>query len=217
VAATWSTRDPETGTRTHIPQLAEDGFHDPDLPEFLKKNLSSKENVPPAFRPPDRGSDQELRTTIDTATTLASVEFIQEFRLAPSYDGVVFELGGGIGYAQEEWKPAFSASVGLGVNDFVFVEDLAVLVGTTVMVDRPTVFRATTATNLGTSPLRFEVGVGTTTAGVWDTMGLAIGGAIDIIKFDYGFTYAGGILRLRYDGKIFRGMVHAFTLQLALH
>lgn len=216
VSAMWSVKEP--GGRKYFQQFAEQGYHDPDLPGYLLKHLHSREDVPDTQEFGYLGSDDDVRFKIDTVDTLASVEFIQDLRIHPSFHGIVLEAAGGAVRAGDEWNPAASVSLGYGFETFLITKNVSVAGRATFVANGgPTLLMMSAAGNIPSTPLRLEIGPATTTQDFGGHFGVGLGASWDIVIHDLGFTYAGAILRLRYDAKLFNGFIHGPSAQIVLH
>jgi hypothetical protein len=116
VAATWSIRTEQLDNygihkRNHYPQLSEEKFHDPDINEIDTIFLYSMRSIPdwmiPEFLPND-----SLQNLIKYHPDIASVRYMQNRFLPPSYQGFLISAGGTIVF--NDYKGKFGASVGIG-------------------------------------------------------------------------------------------------------
>jgi hypothetical protein len=218
IAATWSVRTDDTGGRRHYHQLSETGFYDPDLPEELRRQLHSKEVVGRRVNFGFMGSDEEIRAAIDTVDTLSSVEFVQNMRIQPSYQGVILAVAVGPSLRAGEWGAGLSASLGFGLEQMALLQDPSIQFGSTFFTNgKSPLIKGSVGANTPALPLRLELGVAAETDSLTESVGLSLGAAIDLFTFDAGFTYIGGQVRLRYEAKYFRTNVHLFSLEVALH
>jgi len=134
IAATWSVRTEQVDRygihkRKHYPQLSEEKFHDPDLNEIDTNFLYSKSSIPdwmmPEFIPND-----SLQNLIRYHPDVASVRFMQNRYLPPSYQGFLLSAGGTIVFRDDKNQFVSSLGIGWGFADevlFIFTNPSLIL------------------------------------------------------------------------------------------
>jgi hypothetical protein len=230
VAATWSVRTEKADSygihkRKHYPQLSEKKFHDPDLKEIDTMFLYSSSSIPdwmiPEFLPNDT-----LQNLINYHPDIASVRYIQDRHIPPSYQG--FLLSAGTVVVLSDAINNFGVSFGTGygfADEFIF------------FIEKPSL--NISATNLfgdiNKWILMADIGFGVKV----DVFGLLYplfdfgyargfqspynGGAVKLSlgleseTLPLGFTYAGLTFRLKYQFIFFDKIMHSIVLEIILH
>jgi len=230
VAATWSVRTEKRDEygifqRKNYPQLFEENFHDPDLNEIDMDFLYPRSSIPdwmiPEFLPNDT-----LQNLIKYNPNVASVHYVQDRYLPPSYQGYLLSAGGT--YVFADGKDKFGTTLGLGwgfSDEFLFI------------LIKPAFFISTMKLfgNNQEWVLMADIGVGIN-APVFRIMkphieiGYAYGFqspfngsagkyalGFDSETLPLGFTYAGLTFRLKYQFIFFDKTLQSPVLEIILH
>ncbi len=230
VAATWSVRTEKRDEygifqRKHYPQLFEEKFHDPDLNEIDMDFLYPKNSMPdwmiPEFLPNDT-----LQNLIRYNQEVASVRYVQDRYLPPSFQGYLLIAGMTYGFINGENKLGASLGFGWGFSD----EFLFILIKPAFFVSAMKLFG-----NNQEWVLMADIGVGINVP-IFRIMkphieiGYAYGFqspfngsagkyalGFDSETLPLGFTYAGLTFRLKYQFIFFDKTFHSPILEIILH
>ncbi len=230
IAATWSVRTKQKDRygihkRKHYPQLSEEKFHDPDINEIETEFLYSRSSVPnwmiPAFLPNDT-----LQNLIRYHPDVASVRYIQNRHLPPSYQGFLLSAGGTFIFSNDKNK--FGASLGFGwgvADEFLFIITKPSLIVSAMYLfsdNREWLLMADMGFGINIPVLglfypRIDFGY------AWGFQSSYNGGAskialgLDSKTLPLGFTYAGLTFRLKYQFIFFDKTLHFPALEIILH
>ena len=230
IAATWSVRTEQKDRygihkRKHYPQLSEEKFHDPDLNEIDTAFLYSRSSVPnwmiPEFLPNDT-----LQNLIRYHPDVASVRYMQNRFLPPSYQGFLLSAGGTIVFSNDKNKFGASLGIGWGVADeFLFIITKPSLIVSAMYLfsdNREWLLMADMGFGINIPVLgifypRIDFGYS------WGFQSLYKGGAgkyavgLESETLPLGFTYAGLTFRLKYQFIFFNKILHSPVLEVILH
>lgn len=232
VAATWSYRTETTdehGIRRHhsYPQLKNDGLHDPDMIETDRDFLYARSAVPDWMVPPPlRHADEDAaRALIRTDPDWASVLWTQDRHVPPSFKGCLVIVGGQLSLQGSDHQFGGQLGVGYGLwDDLLLIKDVSAEVA--VLSGAGASDRLLLAPSFGAGlpvgfgpvkALRLEGGVAVDLRSRYADAGGLIAAGFDSKTLGLGFTYAGVMLRLKYQLLLFDRTVHGPSLQLILH
>ncbi|UCH65215.1 MAG: hypothetical protein JSW63_11510 [Ignavibacterium sp.] len=230
VAATWSVRTERVDSygihkRKHYPQLSEDKFHDPDLNGIDTEFLYSKKSIPewmiPEFLPNDT-----LQSLIRYHPDVASVRFIQNRYLPPSYQG--FLLSAGIAVVLSDARNNFGVSFGTGwgfADEFLFViVKPSINISATHLFGDSSVWILIADLGFGiNSPVfnmfypRFDFGYARGFQSPYNGGAGKISLGLDSKTLPLGFTYAGLTFQLKYQFIFFEKTFSSPVLEIILH
>ncbi|UCD17983.1 MAG: hypothetical protein JSV44_03505, partial [Candidatus Zixiibacteriota bacterium] len=134
VTASWSYRTQERDShnirkRRHFPQLREEGFHDPDLINIDRSFLYPRDKVPDWLIPQIFLNEKPVTpdSLIRTHPDWASVQWIQNRHVPPSFKGMLLGFGGQMTIADGENNTGGMLAVGYGLwNDLLLVRNVSV-------------------------------------------------------------------------------------------
>ena len=119
VAAAWSVRTDMKDKygiyiRRNYSQLIENNFHDPDLNEIDTGFLYPKNSMP-AWMIPEFLPNDSLQNLIRYRSDIASVRYVQDRYIPPSYMGYLLSVGGSYIFTNPENKFGALNRVWLGI------------------------------------------------------------------------------------------------------
>lgn len=230
LSASWSVRTEKQDKygiyhRKHYLQLSNEKYHDPDLDDIDKEFLYSKSSVPnwmiPEFIPNDT-----LQNIIKYHPDIASVRFVQDRFIPPSYRGYLLIAGGT--YVSTNDQNTFGASLGFGwgfTDQFLFV-----FIKPSITV---TAMQLLNSNGLWVLSADFGVGINFPILGIFKPrleVGYAYGFqspykgsagkfavGLDSKTLPLGFTYAGLTFRFKYQVITFPEPLHSPVLEIILH
>jgi hypothetical protein len=230
LSASWSVRTEKQDKygiyhRKHYLQLSNEKYHDPDLDDIDKEFLYSKSSVPnwmiPEFLPNDT-----LQDIIKYHPDIASVRFVQDRFIPPSYRGYL--LVAGATYANTIDQNTFGASLGFGwgfTDQFLFV-----FIKPSITV---TAMKLLSTNGLWVLSADFGIGINIPILSIFKPrleVGYAYGFqspykgsagkfavGLDSKTLPLGFTYAGLTFRFKYQVITFPEPLHSPVLEIILH
>ena len=230
IAAVWSVRTKlkdQYGihVRKYYPQLIEERFHDPDLTEIDDGFLYSKNSMPvwmiPEFLPNDT-----LQNLIRNCSDVASVRYVQDRYIPPSYMGYLLSISGSLQSINR--KNIFGASVGFGwgfSDEFLFILNKpAFFVSAIKLLDNNHDWLLMANFGLGINTPIFSIIFPHIECGFVRGFQSSVSenGGMYAFGFDYetiplGFTYAGLTVRLKYQFLFLNTTIRSPTLEIILH
>jgi len=134
VAASWSHRTTDTTVngeriRHHYPQLREDGLHDPDLNDIDLDFLYPRSAVPEWMIPGLLRSDQpeDAARLVKYDPDWTSVRWVQERVAAPSYKGLLIQLGGQLLIGPDDTRHCGTVGLGYGIwDDLLLIKNVSI-------------------------------------------------------------------------------------------
>lgn len=230
-SATWSVRTElvdEHGIhqRKHYPQLREDGLHDPDVEGIDIEFLYSQATVPTSMIPSllRNQSPQEL---IKSHPDYASVRYIQERNFPPSYAGLLVSVGGGIVFQGNGNRSGTSVGLGYGlVDDLLVLNKLSLEAA--LMPSFNDARRLLIAPTLGVGVKlptflewieagRLEGGYAWGLRAPFKSHGAKLAVGFESPTLPLGFTYAGVMVRLKYQWLCLERTLHGVWGEIVLH
>ena len=230
IAASWSIRTEQIDSygihrRKHYPQLNEETFHDPDFNWIDKEFLYSRNSVPfwmiPEFFPNDT-----VQNLIRYHPDIASVRYMQNRSLLPSYEGLLLSVGGATLFNNDRNKFGAALGIGWGATDeflFIITKPSLMLSGMYLSNYNPEwLLMADLGFGINTVVFssfypRIDFGYS------WgyqepnkDSAGkIALG--LDSETLPLGFTYSGITFRLKYSFIFFKKTLSYPVLEMILH
>ena len=230
VAATWSFRTEKVDRfgihkRKQYPQLKEEKFHDPDLSEIDTMFLYSGSSVP-AWMIPEFLPNESLQNLIRYHPDVASVRYLQNRFLPPSYQGLL--LSAGVTTVFNDDKNKFGASLGIGcgfADEFLFVITKPSLILSAMYFfsdNKEWLLLADMGFGISTPIFsilypRFEFGYSWGFQSPYKGGGGMIALGLDSETLPLGFTYAGLTLRFKYQFIFFDKTLSSPLLEIILH
>ncbi len=230
ISATWSVRTEEKDRhgifkRKHYPQLCEEGFHDPDVNEIDTEFLYIRNSIPdwmvPEFLPND-----SLQNLIRYHPDIASVRYMQNRFLPPSYQGFLLSAAGATVFNTNKNSIGASLGIGWGFAD----EVLFIISKPSINVSAMHLFSDYGEWILITD-LRFGINIpvydffhphidfgyswGFQSPYKGSAGKVAIGLSSNTLPL--GFTYAGITFQLKYQLLFFDKTLHSPVLEIILH
>jgi len=230
IAATWSFRTQLKDRygiykRKHYPQLSEEKFHDPDLNEIDTNFLYSRSSIPnwmiPEFLPNDT-----LQNLIRYHPDVASVRYMQNRFLAPSYQGFLLSAGGIIAFNNEKNKFGANLGIGWGVADeflFILIKPSIIVSATYLFSDnRDWLLMADMGSGIdipvfGIFYPRIDFGYSLGFQSPYKGSAGKIALGLDSETLPLGFTYAGFTFRLKYQFIFFDKTIQSPVIEIILH
>jgi hypothetical protein len=230
VTAVWSIRTNMKDKygihyRKNYPQLLEDKFHDPDLNEIDTGFLYPKNSVP-HWMIPDFLPNDSLQNLLRNRQDIASVRYIQDRYLPPSYLGYLLSAGGSYEIVNGETKPAASIGFGWGFSDdfLFFLNKPALFITVTKLFANEREWILTTDLGFAiNTPLfgfvtpHIEIGYAWKLQAVGNDNGSKYAIGIDSETIPLSFTYAGLTVRLKYQFIFLNKTLHSPMLEIILH
>ncbi|MCH9032195.1 MAG: hypothetical protein IIB00_08060, partial [candidate division Zixibacteria bacterium] len=214
VTATWSYRTKETTIngvriRRHYPQLAESGFHDPDLRDIDSSFLYSFSSMPNWMIPPPLIDTPAVSadSLLEFDKNWLSVRWIQNRFAPPNYKGLLLSVSAWLATRDKHTRHINSASVGYGIyDDLVLLKNVSIeLSVTSSWRDDPKTLLALTG-GFGVAipiqklfkALRFESGIVMDRNFDPTDYGAVFGVGLDTYVYPLKFTNAGITWRIMY-------------------
>jgi hypothetical protein len=230
VSAAWSLRlgkKDEYGLyyRRYYPQLIEEKFHDPDLNEIDVGFLYSVNSMPvwmiPEFLPNDT-----LQNLIRYDKDIASVRYVQDRYMPPSFKGYLLIAGTTYGFIGSEKRLGASLGFGWGFADEFFFFLIKPTISGSIMKLLDSGREWVAAADLGFG-INFPIfGLFKPYLGLGYAFGFQSpfkGNAgkyflgLDSETLPLGFTYAGLTFRIKYQFLFFGKTFHSPVLEIILH
>jgi hypothetical protein len=230
VSAAWSIRtdrEDEYGIyhRKYYPQLIEENFHDPDLNEIDTGFLYSESSMPDwmiaGFFPNDT-----LQNLIRYNKDIASVRYVQDRYLLPSFQGYLLIAGMTYGFINGENRYGASLGFGWGFSDEFFFFLIKPTISASVMklldLSREWIVAADLGFGINIPVLGiFKPHIGFGYAYGFQSPFKGSGGkyflGLDSETLPLGFTYAGLTFRIKYQFIFFDKTFHSPVLEIILH
>jgi hypothetical protein len=230
LSASWSVRTEKQDKygiyqRKHFLQLSNEKYHDPDLDDIDKEFLYPKSAVPnwmiPEFLPNDT-----LQNLIKYHPDVASVRFVQDRFIPPSYRGYLLKAG--VTYVFTNNQNNFGAILGFGwgfTDQFLFVFIKPSITATAMQVFGTNGWWVLSAEFgvginapiLGIFKPRLEVGYAYGFESPYKGSAGIFAVGLDSKTLPLGFTYAGLTFRLKYQVITFPEPLHSPVLEIILH
>ncbi len=232
VSAAWSLRLGEKDShgihrRRIYPQLREPGFHDPDLIREEREFLYPRDAVPEWLIPPQL-SDHSPEYLIRHDADIASVRFVQEWSLAPSFSGLLFSLAGEAAFTPG-WQ-GLGTSVGLGyglaTDELILINNVSLQLSLSPGLRESRRFLLSPSMGFGLklpSPFhlweayRVDLGYAFGLKDPYRAHGAVLGVGVEFPTFCLGFTYAGCTVRVLYRAYFLERTLHGLSLEMVLH
>jgi hypothetical protein len=230
IAATWSIRTELKDRygiykRKHYPQLSEKKFHDPDLNEIDTKFLYSKSSIP-NWMVPNILPNDTLHSLIRYYPDIASVRYIQNRFLPPSYQGFLLSAGGIIALNNDKNKFGTTLGIGWGFADeflFSFIKPSLIVSATYLFSDsRDWLLMADMGSGInipvfGIFYPRIDFGYSWGFQSPYKGSAGKIALGLDSETLPLSFTYAGFTFRLKYQFIFFDKTLYSPVLEIILH
>lgn len=233
VAASWSVRDSTVDghgihARTHYPQLREEGWHDPDL-EGIDMRFLCARGVLPEWMVFARAAEAAPQALIRDDPDVASVRYVEERHKKPTFEGGLLALG--LGHVVHDDSDVTGPSIALGfglADDLVAVQGLpGVQRFSAEAAYQPGMGEARRrllSAGLGfqiATPrfptLHVEGGYAWGLASPFKRAGPKVGIGVSTETLPLGFTYAGVILRAKYQAFYLERIVTGVFAEVVLH
>lgn len=230
VTAAWSVRTDlkdKYGVyrRKNYSQLMEEKFHDPDLNEIDTGFLYSRSSMPdwmiPEFIPNDT-----LQNLIKYNPDVASVRYVQDRYMPPSYQGYLLSTGGTYVFSNGEEKFGAVFGFGWGFSDeFLFILNKPAFFVSAMKLfgdNQEWILMADLGFGINASVFRIikphiEIGYAYGFQILFNGSVGKFSLGFDSETIPLGFTYAGLTIRLKYQFIFFNTTLHSPVLEIILH
>ncbi len=233
VSASWSHRTDErddhgSRIRHHYLQFREDGCHDPDLHGIDTDFLYSLESVPEWMVPPPLrdGLPGVADLLITTDSNWASVRWVQQRYAPPSYKGLLLQWGGQLTIGPDDTRTGGTVGVGYGLwDDLLLIKNVSCAATFMPSLHEPNHLLLVGSAGLSLdlpgngwlNALRFEGGLGFGIGEDFDDVGPLFALGCDSKKIPLKFTYAGLIVRAKYQWLYLDTPLGGPVIELVLH
>jgi len=230
IAASWSIRTEETDRygihrRKHYPQLREEKFHDPDINCIDKEFLYSRNSIPSwmihEFFPNDT-----VQNLIRYHQDLASVRYVQNRSLDPSYIGLLISTGGATSFHNDKNQFGASFGIGWGFADeaLFFITKPSLIISSMYLFNDDHEWIIMADLGFGVNLLllnslypRLEFGYSWGSKDPHRGSASKLSFGLDSETVPLGFTYAGITFRLKYSFIFFHETLSYPGLEIILH